>query len=98
MDGQIGQQRCQPSFAADQLDRLVAFQRRLNQPIGNHFRHGVGNTDTEGNTLLRRIVAQRLVLVVGDVDAADKAGVAVDHHDFSVIAVVLMCGQSRPDR
>ncbi len=60
MDGQIGQQRCQPSFAADQLDRLVAFQRRLNQPIGNHFRHGVGNTDTEGNTLLRRIVAQRL--------------------------------------
>ena len=37
-------------------------------------------------------------IFIRQVDAAGKCHFAVDHHDFSVIAVVLMCGQSRPDR
>ncbi len=64
---QVGQQGRQPSFATDQADRLGEAEGWLDQPVGHHLRHRVGDADAKRHALrccivtngVEQFVAQR---------------------------------------
>ncbi len=74
VDGQLGEQRGQAAFATDQPHRFRQVQRRFDQPIGDRFRHRVGDADGEWQALARALVACRIEQFVSERE--DLLGVA----------------------